>query len=409
MNINSSLLNIYKKTYHIFIADAFVFFITFLNSILISRYLGPEIRGKLGIIQLWSGIVLTLGFCSFNEYLLISKRKISLKIFNTNIFIFLCFLSFFSLPFYYFILEGKEFEIRKYFYIYTILLIPINYLTQIILAEIQLKGESFKFNIYRSVTPIFCSIGVILLILINKIELIFILSMYFISNLFLLYLMRHSLNENFTLRLTNLNYIFKFYKSFKVIFYNHLSTVLALLSQNIDKILISIYANNQEIGIYFVAYSIASLGFNFISNALGTSLFPEISFLRNTKFLEESLIKLLIVYLIYMAIFYFSIPELIPLVFGDKYYFSINISIWIAFACIFGSLKNLFVKLLKGLSLSKLSSETEIFFTIIFLIIWVYLQNFDKINILFVCAYSLIIANITSLFFVTFRYKHINR
>jgi O-antigen/teichoic acid export membrane protein len=136
-----------------------------------------------------------------------------------------------------------------------------------------------------------------------------------------------------------------------------------LANTRIDQFLIGFFLNSHDLGIYMVAFSVANFS-SIFAQAFRTTIVPTIASetifndkVRKTIFFFKSY---WILSLIFHLIFVFSVPILIPLIFGQQYEKSIFISQILIIGSIFINAKSVLSGAIQGMKFPEIVSLVEV-------------------------------------------------
>jgi O-antigen/teichoic acid export membrane protein len=240
-------------------------------------------------------------------------------------------------------------------------------------ATYMLQGESyFKIvNILKSIIPTGYCVGIIMLRLLNILTVanmvyiqLCIQFIYLIISFLLLYknvLKSFSFNIDLGYAKKIINYGLKVW----------IGDISQLANTRIDQFLIGFFLDSHDLGIYMVAFSVASFS-NIFSNAFKTIIIPTIA--SETVFIKKvnETIFFFKSYwlpsLIFHIIFAFSVSILIPLVFGSEYEKSIFICQILIVGFVFINAKSLLSGAMQGMEFPEIVSIVEVIGMIVSLI-----------------------------------------
>lgn len=371
MNINNIFINsVFSKV--------FLIVLSFINSILINRYLGPELRGEYAIIlNLTNIIAVILGFnitSSYPYFLRKYKENISEKIINTVI------IQMFIYLFIIFII----YIIGSRSSIIDLLLISIIVQFSNQLDFITIIKNINKRNKLINISGLFQTILLFILYLFTSENIKYVIAVLICFHLtrILLYCwsnkIKFSLNSNSDLRVKEI---------IKFSFFPTVTSLLTILNYNMDVIILDFFVGKKDIGLYSLAVTLASMLW-IIPDA-----FKDVFFNKTAK--NDSILSLVLsikiniyISLIVIILFTFIGNEFINLVYGSDF----GGSFYVCLILISGTIPMIFFKLIS--TLYQAIGKQHYSFWILALSV---LINF-VINILLIPLYGIYGAAISSVF-----------
>lgn len=308
-------------------------FIAFLSSFIIAKYLGPQGRGEIGLIFIYTQMAMWLaglGISRGHIYYLNNENDKNLvqKIFTQSVVF--SFLTGMAISIILILvignmLKGSENLVIKLSKIYagSIPLIMVG--DQIMNILLGLR-RYLLFNIQKAVLPVSYALGTIILFLCNRLT---------VPNLLLVQIFNVFIYLMISIVILNHGYKLRFiydYKLFKRSFFFGLKSYPNDLSetanQNIDQLLVAPWVGVYNFGLYTVARSFSAI-LNIFSSSVYSLIFPEVSnrgSLNGKILIKKVLLYSAPVFLIGYLILLFVIPEVIRLLLGTKYIESIILS-----------------------------------------------------------------------------------
>jgi len=317
---NNSVLNNISFTFG---SRIIILLLSLLIGIIIARTLGPYGKGLLAVIAMIGTVVLSLGnlgIGAFNTYVISNKSVEKKDIIGNSFWLgliigIICFLVILIFAF------GSPIIFRNiprsYLLIY-LLSLPFVFWSNFFGAILTGEQKFRKLNIFTVITYIINLIGIILLLLVFKLDVFYILIWYvFVSIINTLFLMgfiflTDGIHFNFNLQLLKkaLNYGFKIC----------LVGIFSFLILRIDLYMVNFFKGATEAGFYSLVSSFGDIFF-ILPFSIATVIFPKINIedkTRKESIAKYSRISLLLVFLMAIGALLFIRP-VIGLLFGEEF------------------------------------------------------------------------------------------
>ena len=142
-------------------------------------------------------------------------------------------------------------------------------------------------------------------------------------------------------------YQYELNKEYRIEFYRYGMPLFFLLVSgwllnNVDRFIVLEFFDLESVAMYVAAYQVGmavNLINQSITNGTVSTIYQSINLKEDTMFLMNRYLKIFSISSLFFAIgIYFIFPVIVPLLFGEQYSDSIDISILIAFALIFNGL-----------------------------------------------------------------------
>ncbi len=315
---NNSVLNNISFTFG---AKIIILFLSALAGIIIARTLGPYGKGLLAIIVMIGTAALTLGnlgIGGFNNYAISNKSVERKDIIGNSFWLgliigIICFLVILVLVFNFPIFFRN---IPRSYLLFYLLSLPFffwsNFFSSILTGEQKFR----KINIFTIIAQIINLIGVILLLLVFKLDVFYVLLWYILVNIisallpmgFIFLLDGFHFNFNLELLKKALNYGFKIF----------LAGIFYLLILRVDLYMVNFFRGATEAGFYSLASSFGDV-FLILPFSIVAVIFPKINAekkLKKRSIAKYSRISLFLVFLIAIGTLLF-IKSLIGLLYGQ--------------------------------------------------------------------------------------------
>jgi len=342
-----------KPWYSTLFTNCVIFGSSLAGSILTARYLGAENRGLLAAIIYWPHFIAGVAALGLNEGIVIQTAKSgstnTLRATTLALSIVLSFVvgitSFFLLPL--LLGEGRQ-DYLRFSQFYLLLFLPCTYLAQNFLAIDQGELSFRSFNIQRVLQSI--AYPLLLLILWStgsltvKSAAIAVLSgtaivaLLRIWNARLSLFKRPSRQEAKQLLIVSIRL--------------HLANIVMFLSEQVDKMVLVLFASNTELGLYVVATTAAgAVVALFIQTYINIMLPTAAKFGTKMESIHEIIfpLRLLVVIIVLSTVFLaFLMPYLIGLVFGIEFAAAAPYAQILLLAFAFAGMKKAFVYLLRS-------------------------------------------------------------
>lgn len=166
----------------------------------------------------------------------------------------------------------------------------------------------------------------------------------------------------------------------------HGATVLTLISQQIDRLILVAIWPMERLGFYFVAFSAAGAGFAMVSQAIGLTLLPSLAGCDQAQRrdrLERILRYTVLAAIGFAALIILTAPFVIPLIFGDAFRPAIGYTQGLALALVFVPIRSVVLEANRSVAKGRPGIEMAIVSLVVFLIVYV-ATGFTAANHLFI-------------------------
>jgi len=322
---NNSVLNNISFTFG---ASIISLLISIPIGIIIARTLGPSGKGLLAVIAMVGSVVITLGnlgIGSFNTYAISNKSVKKEDIIGNSFWLGLiigtiCFLIILILAFNFPIFFRN---IPRSYLLFYLLSLPFFFWSNFFYAILGGEQKFRKLNIFIIITQTINLIGVILLLLVFKLDVFYVLIWYVLVNIisallpmgFIFLLDGFHFNFNLQVLKKALNYGFKIC----------LAGIFALLILRIDLYMVNFFKGMAEAGFYSLASTFGNVFFILPSSIIAV-IFPKINAekrLKKESIAKYSRISLFLVFLMAIGALLFIGP-VIGLLFGEEFLASVQ-------------------------------------------------------------------------------------
>jgi O-antigen/teichoic acid export membrane protein len=160
----------------------------------------------------------------------------------------------------------------------------------------------------------------------------------------------------------------------------HGGTVVRLVADQIDRLIIVAIWTNTQIGLYLVAYSAAGLGYSLISQALQLVILPSVAgddVEQRQRRLAKALRMTLLVSASICAVIVVAAPFVIPLVFGADFAPAAGFTQGMALALVLLPYQRILETATRSIGLSWPSLRMNICFVAVVLVAWIFV-DFDR-------------------------------
>lgn len=366
-----------KKSVILTFAVSFlIVFLGLIGSIIISRTLGPEIRGNVAAAMLWPNLLLYLG--SFGTYqsliFFFSKDRSDSLMLGTSI---LCSLinsivsiivGIITISFF----IGNVSLYVKWYSFFLLASLPFAAFSQFAVSILQAKRKFIHFNILRLLNPVVYLLSIIFLYLSSALSFSSIILSQTILNIIaavvsILFLKRYiflSLKIKFARRAIRIVYQY----GFKV-WAGDLSQGLNVRA---DQILIANLFSPHILGVYVVALSLANFT-SILATSYRTILFPVLSKieLRHQKIqrFNGTMKNFILLNFLIVTLSMIIVPFAVRILYGDSFEPSISIAIILLGGFFFLNIKTVIASGLQGLGAPTSVSKSEIAGLIVLLVL----------------------------------------
>ena len=337
------------------------------TGIVTARLLLPEGRGVLAAIQFWPQLLLGLGSFGLNQsttYQLSQPEAQSKTIISSAFWLSLVLagctavVGLIALPY---LLGAQRDSWMPLARTYLILLFPFGFTILVLRSVDQGRLKFWRFNLLSLSVPVIYLISLIGLwhfkaVTVNNVVLTSVLSTVVVSLVRIIAdrkeLSPGAVSYNETKRLLQIGCRF------------HITVVLIMVASQADRIVLMAMWNNTSIGLYMVAFTVASSGLNVIANSFHTITFPNIGRLADTESQRQYLGKYLRHAMLLLVITSIALaglsPWLVPLLFGQAFRPAVSLTVVLLIANIPIAMRQIIVSSLRGLGESKASSISEV-------------------------------------------------
>lgn len=393
------------------ISSLLTVFIGLITGVVTARILGPKGRGELGAIQLYGSLassILTSGLPIALTYFSLKENRRASAYFFSTVFIALV-LSVFIAPIFYFLipylLRGSSNLISSaQLYLW---FIPLGLMTACILAYTQGLKNIVLWNVSRLLASFFWLLPLLVIFLL-KIN----LSGKDVSVLYLISLIVYIISLLVIINLsTPLKFNIKWKYCVDVVKYgipNTFYTFSQLSNTKFDLIFISFLFTSNDLGLYLIAMSWSTAHLP-LTNAVSSIILPHLSNIKKIDhkfqfFNQTSRINSFINLFVAICMIFIS-PVIIPLLFGNSYTGSIQLSRLLLFGTVFSNLKLTIGEALRSVGLAKKLLKSEFIALLISpLLFFIFSRYFEIYGI----ALGYLIINLISLFYMSGVYSSIS-
>jgi len=346
-------------------ADVVILVISFITGILTARLLGPEGRGELAVVILWPSVIAAVGSLGIRDALIFEQAKglhSKATLAGTAIILAACqssvlmLLGWFLIPI---LTKGQTNQIisltQKYLFF-----IFLNLTSLYLIALLQGRLHITLYNITRISVNLFYLLGIVILAFSNLVTVENVAFTLLVSNVITVILAL-----TFTVRNSGLNFHFQLAIVKGLFIYglkSHVGGISHMFNERLDQMVLALLLSPKELGWYVVAVSVANM------TKVAASPFAQMIFPRVTG-QEQSHQKLIIrVYSRYallstgiLAFFlYFTLPYLLPFVYGNEYRPSIVTAEVLVVASVFLGIGLVWRQALAGLGEPLIASQAEV-------------------------------------------------
>ncbi len=371
-----------------------------LTGIILARSLGPDGRGQIAAILFWPNLMAPIGFMGVNDAVVyaMGKKQIDFRALLSSSITLVIVLSVVVLGLGWWMIPFLIGEARMQFHslarTYMVVLIPFYYISLTLMAFELGRLQFNRYNLIQLLQT-FTYFSTLLMLLVFSIISIQNAVWASVSGVVMVTFVLLIFFKNDFVKTPSLNMCADLLRRGTTF---HFTTIVSLISNQLDKLIVIKFLDNLSIGYYVVAYTFASAGLNALAHTAHTILFPIISRGSNLKEKRHALY-----YGISISIFALSTASvillifsdsLLPLLFGEKYSTSVTLSVVLVFACLPLAIRQILVRSLKGMGISRYSTLAEILSLILFVsLVFPLMREYSVLGV----GYSLVIANTVSL------------
>jgi O-antigen/teichoic acid export membrane protein len=382
------------------------------TGIIVARLLLPEGRGILAIILFWPQLIAGIGILSLNEavtYQISKSRDTQGTVEVTAFYLALILalitsvLSYFMLPY---LLGEERSEWLPLARTYLLLFIPFNFVALSLLAIDHGELKFTRLNLFRLSVPLIYLIGLIWLWLFNLMTVENVVWVNFCST-FIATALRIIFARKYMIARPSWN-MASVLLTMGMRF--HVTVVLLILASQVDRIVVMTLWNDSSVGLYIVAFTVASSGLAVIASSFYTLIFPTIGHKKGIEAQAEYLAKglryaMLLIVASAIPLLVLT-PWLVPFLFGSEFNSAVIPTIGLLLAYIPMSMRQIIVRSLRGLGKALPGVIAESLSLIIFILLcWPLGSMFGLLGI----GIALLLANLSSLVYLSsYLYKHLN-
>jgi O-antigen/teichoic acid export membrane protein len=393
-----------------FTTSILILLLNVITGIILARFLRPDGRGALAAALFWPHLIAGIGILSLNEAITYRTCQADSDVNKTVpsgfwLALLLAFVSsligYMLLPY----LLGKErSELILLSQIYILFFLPFHFIDLTMLSY-DLGQLSFKrYNILRFMQPLIYLGGLVFIWLSNDVN---------VNNVAYVVLLSTFLSAVTRMLLENRNLLKKpawneMNKLIKTGWSFHTTNLVIFANSEIDRLIIIALLDNNKVGIYVVALTIASAGLGIISQTFKTVIFPYISKTERINeqraLIAESLRHVMFLLTLYTGLLIVISPWIIPFLFGKEFQQSIVPSIVLLIAFVPKALRNIIIYNLRGLGKVQPGTIAELLNLLVFVMLALpFINHFDLVG----AGLALLISNILSLTYLS-AYLHRN-
>lgn len=304
------------------------------TGVLVARLLGPEARGELAEVQFWAGAIAGVGICSLPSALsfFIARQQDRPSISGSALasaaalalLSLLCGLVLTALV--------VDSSLRNLQMLYLIFFLPANFIALTLVAIDHGQLNFVRYNAFRLLPQAIYFAGILLLWQQSLLSVSTLLAASWFGT-FLICIGRWRLiKKNAVARPQQLEMtaLLKTGVAF------HATAFAGILFQNADRLICVTYFTHADLGRYAVALALSGAGLGIVSSATSIVLFPKLaaaqSFKVHRHLIRNALGTSCVVGLLTNAAIAFSIPFLLPLLFGQPYAEAIPVAVLLCIA-----------------------------------------------------------------------------
>lgn len=322
---NNSVLNNVSFTFN---TRIIILLLSVLIGIIIARTLGPFGNGLLAIIVMVGTVVLTLGnlgIGAFNTYAISNKSVEKKDIIGNSFWLGLIISIIYFLVILVFAFNFPIFfrNIPRSYLLFYLLSLPFIFWSDFFFAILTGEQKFRKLNVFTVIVQTINLIGIILLLLVFKLDVFYVLIWYVLVNIISALIpmgfifLANGFHFDFNLQLLKktLNYGLKIC----------LAGIFSFLVLRVDLYMVNFFKGAVETGFYSLASSFGDIFF-ILPFSIATVIFPKINTEEKTKkesIAKYSRISLLLVFLMAIGVLLFIKP-VIGLLFGEEFLASVR-------------------------------------------------------------------------------------
>lgn len=387
-------------------ANSVTIFLGLATGVILARSLGPAGRGELAAILIWPNLLAPIGLMGLDEsvvYFLNSKKQKYEALLSNAIFIALVFsfivivIGVMLMP----VLVVDE-DYLPTVNAYLVVFVPFYYLLLVLMAFVQGRLDFKKYNLFQVAVPGLYLTGLVVLwaagqINVNSALWASVFGVAVAAIMLLLFTPKGVLEVPSIIACEE---IIKQGAKF------HSSTIVTIISSQLDKLVVIKYFDSNVVGHYIIAYTFASAGLHAVAHAAHTVMFPTVSrekcHHKAELYLYRGIALMAVVLLIVSIVFAISSPWLLPRLFGSSYAEAVPLVSVLIAACVPLYIRQVVVRSLRGLGVSGMSFKSEVVALISFIVIVIpLLKEYGLSGV----GYSLAISNTISLLMLLWAVK----
>lgn len=378
--------------------DGFILAVGLCNGLLIAKYLGSEVRGELGAIQIFYQTLITLSCLSITDGMLCRSPE---KRLNEKELIYIlsvvCVFNFFVLTLLY-ILWPELFLGKIEIFLYVSVNAILYFITQILIVSFQIFHFK-KFNLFKIITPVVTLSGTLFLAYNNYLNLITVLFLNVISNIVLTLFGFKSIVRFMSQTVRSHAFILK---GMLFALSSHFYNVLSFFCKQIDKFFAVALLSKGDLGLYIVSYTLTMTSLATLSSATTSVILPKIAKETDLRVKIEEIKKasflVTLMLVISSSIIYVILPPILLFILGEEYA-GIDEVVKILVLCFLPFvIKDAFFRLKKTISRFKMSNAIEVLYLVLFSL--TYFINLEIKSGVDVITYSLLYTNAVIFMFV---------
>ncbi|NIO87766.1 MAG: oligosaccharide flippase family protein, partial [Candidatus Aminicenantes bacterium] len=288
--------------------------------------------------------------------------------------------------------------------LYLLFFIPFNFIILTLLAIDHGKLRFSTYNLVRLLVPLIYLVGILILWASGKVSVKTVVVINFLATaiMAIIRLFMEGFGFLSVPLLTEVKALIKNSLGF------HCAVVLTICATQVDKFFILWRWDDWTMGIYMVAFTIASSGLNVVGNTFHIVLFPSIARTpqdQRADKMTEGIRQAMLMIIITMIPLMILSPYIIPLIFGKAFQPSGVVSVYLIMAFSLMSLKNIKIRCFRGFGEGFPGAVAELISVIVYLVTVIPLSS--KLNIVGICV-ALGFGNVSALVYLFYyaRSKH---
>ena len=386
-----------------FTTNLLILLVSLATGMLVARLLGPDGRGALATIVFWPSLFSAIGLMSLPAALVYRRgnattgRTIisSTSILLCVVLIPLCLLiGNMILPF---VLQDPA--LMKIARIFMFVFVPLHFLATILLAIIQSDLRFNQFNISRLVPNVVYLAGLLFLWASQSTNIETVAWATLVGTFFTVIIRLHFARNSFWALPTFTEARALLENSLRF----HGGNIFSLIYSQADRFVVIILWDSKVIGLYVVAYTLASAGLGTISMAFRDLLFPRLAVISDKKEQKsafEQTLRFTTLLLLPAAILVAILsPWLLPFLFGNAFSGAVNLCLLLVVAYVPATIRDIISSGLRGTGEWKACVYAEAIALVTFsLTVWPLASAFEVLGV----PIALIIANLFSIIYLFF-------